>query len=287
MNNVIAVIVTYNIGDRLIKSIETLKNQVKQIIVVDNGSDLKTIDMLKSIENEIDLILLNKNKGIGYALNRGIERALDIGCDWIITLDHDSIAEEKMIDKMLYSYSTYEDKDSVAMITPIHVEEKSNITIKKQGVKNILTEITSGSMVKSYIYKNVIKYNERLFIDLVDHDFCLRLNKEGYLIIQDESAVLLHNLGESITKKIFGIKLTYTNHNEIRRYYMTRNRFYLWQKYKEDFPEWVKLDKIRFIRETIKVIIFEKNKMKKIKYSIYGYRDYKNRILGKCSLFKE
>lgn len=286
MNNVIAVIVTYNIGNRLIKSIETLKNQVKQIIIVDNGSNLKTIDMLKSIEHEIDLILLNKNKGIGYALNRGIERALEIDCDWIITLDHDSIAEENMIDKMLYSYSIYEGKDSVGMITPIHVEEKSNTAIKKQGVKNILTEITSGSMVKSYIYKNIIKYNESLFIDLVDHDFCLRLNKEGYLIIQDESAVLLHNLGESVTKKIFGIKLTYTNHNEIRRYYMTRNRFYLWQKYKEDFSEWVKLDKIRFIRETIKVIVFEKNKMKKIKYSICGYRDYKKRILGECSLFK-
>ena len=174
------------------------------------------------------------------------------------------------------------------MLVPVHVEEKeyeNNNIINNEEVASklyteVLTEITSGALTKASIYKSVGLYDEKLFIDLVDHDYCLSLNKKGFKVIQVNSAILIHNLGESVKKSILGLKMIPTNHSPLRRYYMSRNRHYIWNKYKKDFPGWVLTDKRRFITENLKIVLFEDNKIEKFKYIREGIRDYKNNIFG-------
>ena len=271
MNSVAAIIITYNVENDFRLRINKLKGKVDEIIVVDNGSTNETINMLKALEDEITVIYLNENKGIASALN-------------------DSIVTEDMINNMLNCYKGLNSnlKEEVAMLVPIHVEEKeynnsSNINegINLNSYNEVLTEITSGALTKAKVYKDVAMYDEKLFIDLVDHDFCLNLNKKGYKILQVNSAVLVHNLGESEKKKVLGVTMIPTNHSALRRYYMSRNRHYIWDKYKEDFPKWVLTDKRRFITENLKIILFEDNKIEKFKYIKMGIRDYKNNIFGK------
>ena len=259
MNSVSAVIITYNVENDFKNRINKLKGKVNEIIVVDNGSKAETISMLKELEKEITIIYLEKNKGIAYALNKGIKYSIEKGYDWILTLDHDSIVTDDMIKNMLKCYEGFDQelKEKVAMLVPVHVEEKeyeNNNIINNEEVASklyteVLTEITSGALTKSSIYKNVGLYDEKLFIDLVDHDYCLALNKKGFKVIQVNSAVLIHNLGDSIKKSILGLKMIPTNHSPLRRYYMSRNRHYIWDKYKQDFPGWVLTDKRRFITE--------------------------------------
>lgn len=278
-NNVIAVIVTYNVGNEFLNSIKKLHENVGEIVVVDNGSKYETLNMLETLENKIKLIKLNENKGIAYALNRGVEYGIEKNYEWILTLDHDSTVNENMISNMISEYNNLDSdsKKKVVMITPVHVEEKyNNEKEHKEGTSfdYVLTEITSGALTKASYYKNNM-YDESLFIDLVDHDFCLNINKQGYKIIQVKSAILIHNLGESKEKNIAGVKVTPTNHSALRRYYMTRNRLYIWEKYKEDFSKWILVDKRRFLTETIKVVIFEKEKAKKLKMTLTGIKDYR------------
>lgn len=290
MNSVAAVIITYNVENDFKNRINKLKGKVNEIIVVDNGSKAETISMLKELEKEITIIYLEKNKGIAYALNKGIKYSIEKGYDWILTLDHDSIVTDDMIKNMLKCYEGFDQelKEKVAMLVPVHVEEKeyeNNNIINNEEVASklyteVLTEITSGALTKSSIYKNVGLYDEKLFIDLVDHDYCLALNKKGFKVIQVNSAVLIHNLGDSIKKSILGLKMIPTNHSPLRRYYMSRNRHYIWDKYKQDFPGWVLTDKRRFITENLKIILFENNKIEKLKYIREGIRDYKNNIFG-------
>lgn len=290
MNSVSAVIITYNVENDFKNRINKLKGKVNEIIVVDNGSKAETISMLKELEKEITIIYLEKNKGIAYALNKGIKYSIEKGYDWILTLDHDSIVTDDMIKNMLKCYEGFDQelKEKVAMLVPVHVEEKeyeNNNIINNEEVASklyteVLTEITSGALTKSSIYKNVGLYDEKLFIDLVDHDYCLALNKKGFKVIQVNSGVLIHNLGDSIKKSILGLKMIPTNHSPLRRYYMSRNRHYIWDKYKQDFPGWVLTDKRRFITENLKIILFENNKIEKLKYIREGIRDYKNNIFG-------
>ena len=281
MEKVIAVIITYNIDKKFKENIQDLKKQVAEIVVVDNGSDNETIDILNSLKDSITLIQLEKNMGIAYALNRGIEYSISKGYEWILTLDHDSRPKDSMVKNMLETYEKIDEdsKKNIVMITPVHIEEKYNVDDKEKDDENwsyVLTEITSGSMVKASYYKKHL-YEEKLFIDLVDHDFCLNINKLGYKIIQVKSSVLLHNLGDSIAKSFFGIKVVCTNHSALRRYYMSRNRLYIWKKYKESFPQWVNRDKKRFLSENIKIILFEDNKIEKMKMIIKGIKDYRKK----------
>ena len=290
MNSVSAVIITYNVENDFKNRINKLKGKVNEIIVVDNGSKAETISMLKELEKEITIIYLEKNKGIAYALNTGIKYSIEKGYDWILTLDHDSIVTDNMINNMLKCYESFEEelKEKVAMLVPVHVEEKehennhviNNEEVSSKSYTEVLTEITSGALTKASIYKSVGLYDEKLFIDLVDHDYCLSLNKKGFKVIQVNSAILIHNLGESVKKSILGLKMIPTNHSPLRRYYMSRNRHYIWNKYKKDFPGWVLTDKRRFITENLKIVLFEDNKIEKFKYIREGIRDYKNNIFG-------
>lgn len=284
MRNIAAVIITYNTGNEFSKNVLSLKKHVGEVIVVDNGSNKETLSMLRGLKEEITLIELNENKGIAYALNRGIEYAVNNDFQWVLTLDHDSTVSDSMISNMLSVYNSIDEseKEKIVMLTPKHVEEKQiDVVSKSQENKweYVLTEITSGALTKADFYKNEL-YDEKLFIDLVDHDYCLRINSMGYKIIRVNSAILIHNLGESIQKKILGITITPTNHSALRRYYMSRNRKYIWNKYRGTFKEWVIKDKIRFLNEIVKIIAFEDEKLNKLKMIKLGLNDYKDKKWG-------
>ncbi len=287
MNSVLAVIVTYNVDEKFKVRIERLKDKVEEIVVVDNGSNETTIEMLKTLQG-LNVIYLKENMGIAYALNRGIEYGISKGYKWILTLDHDSIVTQNMISKMLQCYNDLDEtlKSKTAMLVPVHIEEKESTNEQQyemnieKGYNEVLTEITSGALTKTDVYKSMGLYDEKLFIDLVDHDYCLRLNKNGLKVIQVKDAILVHNLGESTKKNFLGLKFTPTNHSALRRYYMTRNRMYIWNKYKNEFPQWVSVDKRRFITENIKIVLFEADKLNKLKFIKKGISDYKNNKFG-------
>ena len=167
MNSVAAVIITYNVENDFKERINKLKGKVDEIIVVDNGSKAETINMLKELEKEVTVIYLEDNKGIASALNKGIKYSIEKGYNWILTLDHDSIITDNMIKNMLTCYEglNNELKEKVAMLVPVHVEEKeyqngSNINEEKDSNSyiEVLTEITSGALTKAEIYKNVGMY---------------------------------------------------------------------------------------------------------------------------------
>ncbi len=82
---------------------ETLESVNKQtdkdwlIFVIDDASsdpDVKNklLEISKSYESKIELIMLNDNKGPGNARNQGIKAAYEKGCPFILFLDGDDIA---------------------------------------------------------------------------------------------------------------------------------------------------------------------------------------------------
>lgn len=290
-NNICAIIVSYNCDEKILLVINSIINQVNSMVIIDNGSKKLSLDILKKIENsKIKFLYNNKNMGIAYALNQGVKYAQSKNNYWIITLDQDSIATKNMVSNMLEVYYSLSDiqQIDVVSIVPVNIEQK--IYDEKQNIKNdikfeeVLTEITSGNLIKISIFKKIGYFNEKLFIDCVDHDFCFRINKSGAKIIRIFDSILLHNLGDIKTKKIFSKNVSFSNHSYIRRYYITRNRFYIWGLYGQSFGEWVKQDKKAAIMDLFCIILFEKGKLLKIKMIIKGYNDFKKKCFGELKL---
>ena len=55
--------------------------------------------------------------------------------------------------------------------------------------------ITSGSLINTSIFSEIGGYNEKLFIDEVDHEYCYRIKMLGYSVLQLENILLNHTLG--------------------------------------------------------------------------------------------
>lgn len=223
---VIAIIVSFNGGEKTLKTIDALLPQVDHIHVVDNGSDSFSLDLLDGIEDErISIRKLGENRGIGGALNAGLLKARQLDCSWVLTMDQDSIAAPDMVGCLI---KTIVKNDDVLCLSPnliVHGDDKSPLKIG-----SVPYAITSGNMVNTEIYNRIGNYNEDYFIDCVDFDFSLRVRKAGFKIFKDPNAFLCHELGEkNYLPKLF--KRYYTLHSPLRRYYMFRNFLYLTKKY--------------------------------------------------------
>ena len=290
MCKVAAIIISYNPDNNLLDSINLLINQVEKIIIVDNGSESqkkKNINLIKDIDNKkIEVIFNEENLGIATALNIGVKEALNQGYNWILTMDQDSKASSNMVEKMFEVYNTIDESErkEILSIFPNFVDERIQSIEENSNMNSyeyVDADITSGNLLRAEVFDKVGFFDDSLFIDLVDTDFCMRLNEKNIKMIKVRDAILYHSLGESQTvKSIFG-KFNTSNHSALRRYYMTRNRFYTWEKYKDLNSFTLNRDKKLFKKEFIKIILGEKDKINKIKMVFKGYKDYKKGIRGK------
>lgn len=290
MCKVAAIIISYNPDNNLLDSVNLLVNQVEKIIIVDNGSESqkkKNINLIKEIDKQkIEAIFNEENLGIATALNIGVRKALSQGYNWILTMDQDSKASSNMVEKMLEVYNKIDERErkEILSIFPNFVDERIQSIEENSNMNSyeyVDADITSGNLLRAEVFDKVGFFDDSLFIDLVDTDFCMRLNEENIKMIKVRDAILYHSLGESQTvKSIFG-KFNTSNHSALRRYYMTRNRFYTWEKYKDLNSFTLNRDKKLFKKEFIKIILGEKDKINKIKMVFKGYKDYKKGIRGK------
>lgn len=290
MCKVAAIIISYNPDNNLLDSVNLLINQVDKIIIVDNGSESqkkKNINLIKDIDNKkIEVIFNEENLGIATALNIGVKEALNQGYNWILTMDQDSKASSNMVEKMLEVYNTIDESErkEILSIFPNFVDERIQSIEENSNMNSyeyVDADITSGNLLRAEVFDKVGFFDDSLFIDLVDTDFCMRLNEKNIKMIKVRDAILYHSLGESQSvKSIFG-KFNTSNHSALRRYYMTRNRFYTWEKYKDLNSFTLNRDKKLFKKEFIKIILGEKDKINKIKMVFKGYKDYKKGIRGK------
>lgn len=292
MKNICCIIVTYNIGKNLGACFFSIKDQVNKVIIVDNNSNNETKEYINFLKEnyEIEAIFNNENLGIATALNQGVEYALEEGYNWILTMDNDSEATPRMINSMLNVYENLSnsEKELVVGIFPKYLEKGladfSGVESdeKLNEYKYLISDITSGNLLKADVFEKVGFFDEKLFIDYVDHEFCYRINSLGLKLIKVENAKLLHSLGNTRKKKILFKEVIYTNHSPLRKYYMTRNRFYTWRKF-PDLMEINKIDKVNFIKENLKILLLEKNKLKKFRMILKGYIDYKNNKFGRLT----
>lgn len=290
MDKVAAIIVSYNPDNNLLDSVNLLINQVEKIIIVDNGSkdkNKKDINLIKDIDKQkINIVFNEENLGIATALNIGVKQALKDGYDWILTMDQDSKASSNMIEKMLEVYNNIDknERDNILSIFPNFVDERVQSIEENSNMSSyeyVDADITSGNLLKAEVFDKVGFFDDSLFIDLVDTDFCMRLNEKNIKMIKVRDAILYHSLGESQSVKSGFLKFNTSNHSALRRYYMTRNRFYTWEKYKDLNSFTLNRDKKLFKKEFVKIILGEKDKVNKIRMVFKGYKDYKKGIRGK------
>jgi len=275
--NLAGVVILYNPDDKVFQNIETYIDEIDVLYVIDNSdiSNNKLVNLLKKID-KICYIPFCENKGIAYPLNFILNKVQNY--EFLLTMDQDSCFKPNMMKKYKANIAIWADKDtSIAVFAADNTEIMHNTPYQlKECV------MTSGNIIKTDVAQLVGGFNESLFIDEVDYEFCYRLRRFDYKILIFYDVTMEHHLG-NLTRYNVGIwHFNATNHNVIRRYYMARNMLYIMNHYPEVRVKHFK----NFIKMIIKIILAENCKLEKIKYIIKGINAYRHDKFGKCD-FKE
>lgn len=236
-NSVVAVIVTFNPDlSRLVQVMESLRTQVQFVVVVDNGS--ANVDGISSLCDEridTELLDLGDNRGIGAALNLGVQRGLAVNPEWILTMDQDTIVFRDGVKSILASFDSLapQYRDRVGILAMRARPQPSSVWITRYAdqllVINRLAEfeerrgaITSGNLIRADVARRAT-FDERLFIDQVDFEFCFAVRRLGYRVLIHHQITMDHILGGRYpdTEK------EHPYENAQRLYYIARNSTFL------------------------------------------------------------
>ena len=272
---VCAGIVSYNsdISD-LCKSVKSIVKQVEQIIIVDNASS--NISAIKDALADFPIVWIfnSKNLGIAAALNQLLHHAQSLEYEWILTLDDDSICGYEIVTKLLTALTHY---DNIAVASPRIIDGRTNLANAALDrltgpFKEINMCITAGSLTNIEAVLAHGGFNEKLFIDHVDHEMCLRLREFGYKIIKVNSTEIFQKFGAESSKKRFLWKnYTQRGYSPIRVYYQTRNSLFMVRKYGDKFDSRPRYFYFYLIFAFTARFIYEPERFKRLKAFLKGY----------------
>lgn len=271
------VVVWFEPDDNDLKNINTYINDIDILYIIDNSSNDNSYKIDRN--QKIQYIFNNENIGVSKALNLAAKKAIQEGYTWLLTMDQDTVFELNTMSEMKKAIQK-NDISKIGIITPWH-NTKLKIQKPKEKIDYPLEVMTSGNLVNLQIYNKIGGYKDWMFIDGIDIEYGLNLSKNGYKIMRLNNVCIKHNLGDIKYKKFLWKKdILCTNHNYLRRYYMTRNYMYIKDMYINSNKEYVsKIAKQK--RNILIILLFEKDKYRKIRNIIRGYLDYKKGIKGK------
>ena len=278
LNRFAAGIVLYNPDlDRLKDNIYAIYEKVELLVLVDNASDnFEKIKDMYSANSKILFICNDKNLGIATALNQIMKCGLQKGFNWILTLDQDSICP----DNLLEEYEKLIEFDKTAIISPKIIDRniETNYSHESQepDFEKIKKCITSGSLVNTNIWNQIGGFDDAMFIDEVDFEFCIRVINSGFCIIRANKTKLLHEIGHITVRRFLFWNVTVKNHNAFRKYHIAKNVVYVAKKnstYRGIIMAYLRILKIMSI-----TILYESRKREKIISIVKGLRDSREEI---------
>jgi rhamnosyltransferase len=277
-NNVCAVVVTYHPDDAVLDNLAAVRPQVQGLVVVDNGSSeaKRSLLRLASREQKFTLIENGANMGIAAALNTGVKWAQSVGYTWVALFDQDSTAPPAFIDTMLRAYDTHCRRDRVALLVPRYIDSRLGIPLPAiyAGNGSLQVAMTSGSLIPIAILCQEGGFEESLFIDGVDYEYCLRLRSNGYTVEECTEAVLLHAPADFTECRVNGSRLFLTsNYSAERRYYRDRNKIWMMRKYYARYPGFFLSTLSNSVKDCLKILLAENDKRRKVFHMALGVRD--------------
>lgn len=237
---VACVIVTFEIGRDVLPVLEAILPQVDRVFIVDNGSGGETQDALREIESghpeNVEVIRNGENLGIAAALNNGIRRALDQGHDWVLTLDHDSVAAPDTVENLFRTYAEVADRNP-GILSPTHIDgstgRKYRYPVFGKFLFRHLTPaerplscsfcIGSGCLIPKRVFETAGLFKEEYFVYAVDTEFCRRVLRHGYSIYVSEKATLVHREGSGRKAALGIFQLRTPDWSARSLYYIFRN----------------------------------------------------------------
>jgi GT2 family glycosyltransferase len=245
ISNLRVVILNMNLKDDTIVLIDSLLQAgllAHQIILVDNGSKDGSVNTIQDrYGNQISIIANEMNMGFAIGSNQGFERAMELGADWVLLINNDTVVPE---DFFVQFEDFISSNSPITIFAPVIFYYDQSEVIWHMGATRIPGTILAHNLyhgkklsknlppiisvdfisgcamfIKSEVVKKIGLFDPRFFAYWEEIDFCCRARAAGYKI-----GILTR------TKMWHKVAMTARKDRPKRRYLYTRNMIYYSRK---------------------------------------------------------
>lgn len=222
--------------DLLTRTINSLIDNVDEVLIYQNS--LVDINYALNLQFYGD----GTNVGIAKAQNVLIEAAVKQKFNFALFSDQDTIYPIDFLKKITPLFRRNKNIVAVAPgwsnslksseFNGFHQFDKSGkikLCTSISEPVSISHAISSGMIIDLQLSKNVGPFDEDLFIDWVDNDWCWRANAMGYKILGDPRTLINHQLG---TRSVLLFNRFFSVRSPERNYFIIRNALILMRKHK-------------------------------------------------------
>jgi len=224
-----------------LKSLQSVKYDNYNIIVVDNGSTDESVSLIKSQYPQLILIETGENLGFAEGNNVGIRHALSEGADYILILNNDTTVDPEILNHLVAAAN--ENGDAGLIGPKIYYHAQPNVIWSAGGYwddKNKCFEQTGDGeidtgqydkqttsdfivgcamFVPAKVFEQVGLLDPDYFLNYEETDFQYRIRAAGYTTLYEPRAHIWHKVAAS-----FGGDST-----PLKYYFIFRNRL-LWAR---------------------------------------------------------
>lgn len=279
LSDIAIVIPVLNPPSTLNEQVRKLANAFTVVLVSDAFGASRPIDLVAGVQ----WIDLGRNSGIATALNVGVSYALSLDVPFILTLDQDTAIGPDSI-RGLKDEIERSVRWSDLVVGPGMVSGAPYRGQKSGRLLETTELLQSGLLAHRDTYLRYGLFDERLFIDGVDTEYCLRLRSHGVAVCAVPHIPMEHRLGDTERTRVVRLgpwSPTSTNHSATRRYYMNRNRLVLIKRYWRHEPRWALVTLRRTVAGNLMAFTIEGDRWRKLGSTVSAVRDAVNGRGGK------
>lgn len=277
MSPICAVVVCWYPDQQFGQRLQRIRSQVIKLIVVDNATRGNAAENVKQAVHADELLINETNIGVAAAFNKGIAAAESAGFTRALLLDQDTWLQDDMVAHLCRTWQSASLSEKPGVIgarfsDPSRHDQTQ--TVQDDGYTHVDWVISSGSLLDIALWHQLHGFREDFFIDFVDTEYCQRVRKAGYSVLQTRAMLMRHHIGAHSVHQILGHTTHTSNHSANRRYYITRN-FMVMAKESRRYPFglWIVKGILASFKSIRRVILYETDKMAKLAAIWQGWLD--------------
>ena len=235
----------YDLTKKCLLSINKTKFNNYKIILVDNESSEKKLNVLLNDFYNLKVIQNKLNLGFGVANNQAINYALDNNYDYVMLLNNDTEVDQNFISPLI---NCIENNNSIGGVQPLIMNYNKrdsiwsaggyinkffgNTTTNKSLEKKLDLDWITGCcmLLKTEVIKKTKLLDENFFAYYEDVDWSLRIKDLGYSLQLVETSLIYHHGSISSNNSTSEGRLSAYVH-----YLNFKNHIYFLRKHSEKF----------------------------------------------------
>lgn len=285
-----AAVVTYFPDEAFVARCAAVAREFAPVIVVDNSAEPAVQAHLRATCANLgwELIPNDTNLGLAGALNQAFQAHTRRGIEWAVAFDQDSTPEEGF-GAALTSAATRVPRAAVVGANwtddgrpqqpSLHLRRHPHLpllyrrTAATADLEDVTCVIASGSLFNLEVWSQISGFDEGLFLDLVDADYCLRAARSGRPVRVAAGARLRHRRGAKQPVAFAGRTFFPAFMPPLRLRYLFRNRLRLLSRHAGYAPHLLSFECAYAAKVIAEIIFLEDRKAKKLAACARGVRD--------------